>query len=231
MGRLITTLCLLLMCFTTMKAQDEKYTPNCPIHIIIALDFSASELGFVHKLQQALTGISKKFELHPTILKIGIITFNRGADIVLPLTGESDKLDEAINALSNPYMVFATDIHAAFESAYFDFKNNSVPGIPKYLVLVSDGDPHAHLRGRGFQQDLINADYLKKGNLEDNMEPIHIISLYSGQETEDENDFDEQIRMESMNHMRRLASDASSYYNFNELPSLVNFFVKISSCM
>lgn len=231
MWRILTILYLMLMSLHAMQAQEDKYTPNCPIHIIIALDFSASELDFVYKLQQALLGISRKFELHPTNLKIGIITFNRGADIVLPLTGQSEKLDSAINALAIPYMVFATDIHSAIESAYFDFKNNSMKGIPKYLVLVSDGDPHAHLRNRGFQQDIINADFLKKGNEEDHMDPIHIISLYSGQETADENAFDENIRQKSIDHMKKLASDSQSFYNFNELPSLVHFFVKISSCM
>ena len=67
-------------------AQTERILPNCPMHIIIALDFSASERAYIDEVQTVLFALTERFELHPNSMRIGLISFNRGAKLILPLT-------------------------------------------------------------------------------------------------------------------------------------------------
>ena len=211
-----------------VHCQDFKFLPNCPLHIIIALDFSASEVDFVYKLQDALSGITKKLQLHPSNLRIGIITFNRGADMIVPLTGVQEQLERGIATLQLPYLVFATDIHESIKLAALEFKQNSVTGVPKYFVLVSDGDPHAHMRGRGFQEDIIWSEQMKNGKATGEL--IHMISVYSGRENNFNDEFDEAVRKASYRHMQNLASSEDDVYSFGEMDRLVRFFIQRGSC-
>ena len=57
------------------QSQHDKVLPNCPMHIIIALDFSASERAFLDEVQTVLLAITSRFELHPNTLRIGVISF------------------------------------------------------------------------------------------------------------------------------------------------------------
>lgn len=228
----ICSLLLGLLLFTTrLSGQSDKYVPNCPVHIIISLDFSASEIDFIGLLQDALLGITGHFKLSPSQMQIGIVTFNRGANLVLPLTGESEKLDEAIHELSLPYIVYGTDIHASFYVAAEEFRQNSHKGVPKFFVLVSDGDPHAHMRGRGFQEDLEVADRLKMGTYSDDLDPINVITIYTGREEAFYDSFDELLRQRSIQHMYNLATDLTMAYRFNELPSVIRLLMDVSTCL
>lgn len=210
------------------QTEQTRFLPNCPIHIIIALDFSASELDFVYKLKDALFGITSKFQLHPDNLRIGIITFNRGAEVVVPLTGNEVQLERGIAALQLPYLVFATDIHEAMKEAVIQFRTHSVPGVPKYFVLVSDGDPHAHMRGRGFQEDLIWSESMKNGDAVGEL--VQIISVYSGRDESYGHEMDENIRKASYEHMVKIASSKEDVYGFGEMEKLVRFFIFKGSC-
>ena len=161
-------------------SQSTRTQPSCPFQLIIALDFSGSEWEFVSEIQTALHALTDEFELQEHKLKLGIITFNRGAELVLPLTGETEKMDSVIQSLSIPYMVRATDIHAAIALADQEFRKFNLENVPKYFVLISDGDPHAHQRDYGFQKDLENMERLKAGNPDKRIDPVHTISLYTG---------------------------------------------------
>ncbi len=227
-----TAIVLLLISLSTMPlaAQSMRIQPSCPMHIVIAVDFSGSERAYLGEIRTALEALTSTFELHETNLKIGIVTFNRGARAVLPLTSDTQKLDEAIEALHLPRIVYATDIHAAIEEADQQFRKNSVTGIPKFFVLISDGDPHAHSRGYGFQADLKNIKQLKAGDPEAKVDPVHVFSLYTGRLSPYQNHFSEAIRKAAIHHMQALASDWRSFFFYEEYPMLVDFFIGISNC-
>ncbi len=216
--------------FGSVEAQ-ERVLPNCPFHVIIALDFSASERAFLDEIQTALWALTDRFELNPHSLKMGLISFNRGAQMVLPLTGDRGRLDSTIQQLQIPLRVYATDIHAAFELAQKEFEENSEPGVPKFFILVSDGDPHAFARGFGFSADLSLANNLKTGQSEGDLDPVHIFSLYSGEERPYNDDESEWIRQQAVRHMKKLASDDQSFYFFEDYPKLINVMEQISSCL
>ena len=217
--------------FSVSLSAQERVLPNCPFHVIIALDFSASERAFLDEIQTALLALTDRFELHPYSLKMGLISFNRGAQIISPLTGDRGKMDSTIRELRIPLRVYATDIHAAFELALNEFEERSIQGIPKFFVLISDGDPHAFARGHGFMADLSVANALKSGSSDLRSDPVHIFSLYSGERRPFSDQESEWIRLQAVKHMRKLASDEHSFYFFEEYPKLINVIEQISSCL
>lgn len=226
----------LILCFSVFNllavhlfSQSKRIQPTCPLNIIIAVDFSGSEWAYLDEIRTALHALTSPFELDEANLKIGIITFNRGAEVVLPLTGDTQKMDEAIDKLDMVRMVYATDIHAAIEMAGREFRRNAEPGIPKYFVLISDGDPHAHARGFGFQADLVNMEHLKLGDAE--TDPVHAFTLYTGRLSPYHNRLSEAVRRASINHMKKMASDEQSFFYFEQYPMLVEFFERISNCL
>lgn len=217
--------------FINHSFAQERVLPNCPIHLIIALDFSASERAFLDDIQTALWALTDRFELHPHSFKMGLISFNRGARIISPLTGDRVELDDAIKRLQIPLRVYATDIHASFELAQDEFELRSIKGIPKFLILISDGDPHAFARGSGFLADLSLAKALKSSHLDDEDTGVHIFSLYSGEERPFSDSKSEYVRKQAIQHMKKLASDEQSFYLFEEYPDLINVLEQISSCL
>ena len=214
-----------------LSAQKGRIVPNCPMNIIIAIDFSGSERDYLDEIRTALLALTTPFELDEAKLKIGIITFNRGAQLVLPLTSDTEKMDDAIQSLRIARMVYATDIHASIELANQEFTRNSKTGVPKFFVLISDGDPHAHARGFGWQSDLINIKRLKAGDPTSYVDPIHVFTLYTGSMSASRSRFGEPIRKASINHMKEMANDKDSFFYFDEYPSLAEFFFKISNCL
>ena len=228
---LVSVMWMFLVLFSAHSNAQERVLPNCPLHVIIAVDFSASERAFLSDIQEALWALTERFELHPHNLKIGLISFNRGAEIIVPLTGERRELDSAIKQLKIPLRVYATDIHASFELAKEEFELRSTNGVPKILILISDGDPHAFSRGSGFTADLFLAERLKSGDLEGEANGVHIFSLYSGESRPFADDKSERVRKKAIQHMRELASDSESFYLFEEYPDLINVLEQISSCL
>lgn len=214
------------------SAQDkERVLPNCPMHIIIAMDFSASERAFIHEVQTVLLALTSRFELHPNSMRIGLISFNRGAQMIQPLTGETEELENTIDELRIPVSVFATDIHAGIEMANEEFRRNSLESVKKFFILISDGDPHAHSRGFGFQQDLESIKSLKQGEIANHVDPVHVFSLYSGETIPFQDPWSEEVRLLSIRHMQNLASSPDDFYFFDEYPRLVNLLEQISSCL
>ncbi len=214
-----------------LSAQQERITPNCPMNIIIAIDFSGSERAFLDEIRTALLALTDPFELDESKLKIGIITFNRGARFVLPLTGDTQQLVQAIHELRIARLVYATDIHAAIELADQTFRQQVESSVSNYFVLISDGDPHAHRRGSGWQADLVHMDHMKKGDPDMEIDPPHIFTLYTGSMSPYHSWFGEDIQKAAIRHMETLATDEKSFFYFDEYPSLVEFFLKISNCL
>ncbi|MCB0630824.1 MAG: VWA domain-containing protein [Saprospiraceae bacterium] len=212
-------------------AQQERVQASCPMNIVIALDFSGSERAYLDEIRTVLLALTSSYELSETNLKIGIITFNRGAQRILPLTGETHKLDAAIEELRIPTTVYATDIHSAIEMANEEFRLRSIVGVPKFFVLVSDGDPHAHSRGYGFQEDLVNIDLLKAGDPDNEVEPVHVFTLYTGRLSPFQNRFSEEVRRASIRHMQTMASDPGSFFFYEQYPLLVEYFERIAHCL
>ncbi|PHN02464.1 vWA domain-containing protein [Flavilitoribacter nigricans] len=221
----------IVMFVQALPAQVRRVQPSCPMNLIIALDFSGSERAYLGEIQTVLHALTGTFELSETNLKIGIITFNRGAEVVLPLTGETGKLEAALEELAIPRTVYATDIHAAIDLANREFQRHSLSSIPKYFVLVSDGDPHAHSRGYGFQADLINMDRIKAGSIDDEIDPVHVFTLYTGRLSPFQNRFSEDVRRASIRHMQKMASDKESFFFYEQYPLLVEFFERITNCL
>ncbi|MCB0668534.1 MAG: VWA domain-containing protein [Saprospiraceae bacterium] len=214
------------------SAQDkERILPNCPMHIIIAMDFSASERAFIDEVQTVLLALTTRFELHPNSMRIGLVSFNRGAQMIQPLTGDTEELENTIEELRIPVSVFATDIHAGIDMANEEFQKNSLESVKKFFILISDGDPHAHSRGFGFQQDLESIRSLKQGEIANHVDPVHVFSLYSGETIPFQDPWSEEVRLLSIKHMQNLASSQEDFYFFDEYPKLVNLLEQISSCL
>ena len=222
---------LLFQCTFLPGQEGDRVLPNCPMHVIIAMDFSASERAFIDELQTVLLALTDRFELHPNSMKIGLISFNRGAQMIQPLTGDTQQLENTIKELRIPISVFATDIHAGIEMANEEFRKNSMESVKKFFILISDGDPHAHSRGFGFQQDLTSINRLKLGETVNHVDPVHVFSLYSGETVPFQDPWSEEVRMLSIKHMQQLASSADDFYFFDEYPKLVNILEQISSCL
>lgn len=214
-----------------VSAQTERVQASCPMNIVIALDFSGSERAYLDEIRTVLLALTSTYELSETNLKIGIITFNRGAQRVLPLTGDTKELNAAIEELRIPTTVYATDIHSAIEMANEEFQLRSILGVPKFFVLVSDGDPHAHSRGYGFQADLINMELIKAGDPDNEVEPVHVFTLYTGRLSPFQNRFSEEVRKASIRHMKEMASDPGSFFFYEQYPLLVEFFERIAHCL
>ena len=229
--RAIVVLTFLISLNQNVLCQSDRILPNCPLHIIIALDFSASERAYIEELQTVLYALTSRFELHPNSLRIGIISFNRGAQLIQPLTGDTDSLEMTIASLRIPLNVFATDIHAAFALADREFRKNSLESVPKYFILVSDGDPHAHARGYGFRADLTNAERLRNGDPLNTVDPVHVFCIYSGRDMPYHDRFSEEVRRASIKHLQNMASSETSFYLFEQYPELVNFLELVSSCL
>lgn len=215
---------------TLIHTPKKTILTSCPLHIIIAVDFSGSEQAYLDQILTVIEAITNRFELHETNLKIGIITFNRGARIVLPLTSDAGQMQTVVHSLYIPTMVYATDIHAAIYEGYEKFQRHSNAGIPKFFVLISDGDPHAHRRGRGFQEDLENIEILKAGNAEKNIEPVHVLTLYTGRLSPFLNEFGEEVRKASIEHMQKMASDKNSFFYFEDYPMMISYLEWITAC-
>lgn len=211
-------------------AQSTRILPSCPMDIIIAVDFSGSERDYLGEIQTVLYALTSTFELHEKNLKIGIITFNRGARVVLQLSGDTQKMDDVIEALQIPTMVYATDIHDAIDLADQEFRLHSEANIRKYFLLISDGDPHAHSRGHGFQADLVNIERLKLGDSKAEVDPVHVFSLYTGRLSPYQDRFSEDVRKAAIRHMQVLASDQHSFFYYEQYPMLVELFERISNC-
>lgn len=226
----IAILILFAISTFSLGAQELRIRPSCPMNIIIAVDFSGSELAYVDQIRRVLVDITGAFELDEANLKIGVITFNRGAQLILPLSSDTYKMDEIISQLTIARMVYATDIHSSIDMAYQQFRLLSEPGIPKYFVLISDGDPHAHARGFGFQEDLESVKVLKSGNSKEDLDPIHVFTIYTGSLSPLRGYMGERVRNASVKHMKDLASDQYSFFYFNEYPALVEFFKERSIC-
>ncbi len=225
-------LVFLWLCTIRVSSQDEdRVLPNCPMHIIIAMDFSASERAFINEVQTVLLALTNRFELHPNTMRIGLISFNRGAQLIQPMTGDTEELKETIQALRIPLSVFATDIHAGIEMAYGEFSKNSVESVKKFFIIISDGDPHAHSRGFGFQQDLEMIQKIKNGDPVRKVDPVHVFSLYSGETVPYQDPWSEEVRLLSIRHMQNLASGREDFFFFDEYPKLVNLLEQISSCL
>lgn len=224
---------LMVICLFSFQlpGQVRRVQPSCPLNLVIALDFSGSEREYLGEIQTVLYALTGTFELSETNLKVGIITFNRGARVVLPLTGETGKLEAALEELRIPTTVYATDIHAAIELANWEFRRHSESSIPKYFVLISDGDPHAHSRGYGYQADLINVEELKAGDLDNEIDPVHVFTLYTGRLSPFQNRFSEDVRRASIRHMQKMASDKESFFFYEQYPLLVEFFERITNCL
>ncbi len=214
-----------------LQAQHVRIKPSCPINIIVAVDFSGSELAYMDQIHTVLKDLTYTFELDEMNLKIGLITFNRGAHLVLPLTSDTQKMDQVIEALRMERLVYATDIHSAIELANSEFRRNSEKGIPKFFVLISDGDPHAHARGSGFQMDLTNIKQIKAGDPSIGADPVHVFSLYTGGHSNFRYNFGEQVIRASIDHMKAMASDQQSFLFFEEYPKMIAYFKVVSSCM
>lgn len=229
---LITIPLFVLSSLASLNAQDnDRVHPTCPMDIIVAIDFSGSERDYLNEIRTALLAITGPFELHEEHMKIGIITFNWGARAVLPLCGDTDKMNVVIEELRIPRMVYATDIHAAIELAYEEFRLRSAPGVRKYFVLISDGDPHAHMRDHGFQADLVNVERLKVGDLQTAVDPVHVFTLYTGRLSPYRDRFSEDVRKASINHMKAIASDKDSFFWYEQYPLLVDIFERIGNCL
>jgi hypothetical protein len=201
------------------------------MHLIIAMDFSASERAFIDEVQTVLLALTTRFELHPNTMRIGLVSFNRGAQMVQAMTGDTDELEKTIHDLRIPVSVFATDIHSGIEMANEEFRKNSVENVKKFFVLISDGDPHAHSRGFGFQQDLESIEKMKRGEPSNHVDPVHVFSLYSGETIPFQDPWSEEVRLLSIKHMENLASSPKDFYFFDEYPKLVNLLEQISSCL
>lgn len=201
------------------------------MNIIIALDFSASEREYMGEIQTVLHALTSKYQLQDNNLKIGIISFNRGARLVLPLTGDTQRLEAALEELRIPTTVYATDIHSAIALAGEEFRRHAVAGAPKYFVLISDGDPHAHSRGYGYQADLENMDRLKHSSPEEESDPVHVFTLYTGRLSPFQHRFNEDVRRASIRHMQQLASDQRSFFYYEQYPLLVEFFERMAHCL
>lgn len=151
--------------------------------------------------------------------------------MIMPLSGSTEDLEATIEELRIPTSVYATDIHAGISLAQKEFEQNSLKSVPKFFVLVSDGDPHAHSRGFGYQHDILNIEYMKKGNPDKDVDPVHVFTLYSGETIPYQDEYSEEVRMAAIKHMQRLASDRESFYFYEEYPELVNLFEQISNCL
>jgi hypothetical protein len=229
--RLQVLVMTLMLGVTIVKSQPERVLPNCPFHIVIALDFSASERAFLDEIQTVLFALTSRFELHPNSLRIGIVSFNRGAQIISPLIGNTDSLEVTIDKLRIPLNVFATDIHAGIELGGKLFEENSLESVPKFFILVSDGDPHAHARGFGYQEDLVMAEKLKNGNAIKSIDPVHFFAIYSGRVTPYQDVFRENVRQASIRHLQKMVSSEESFFYFEDYPELVNLLEQLSSCL
>lgn len=229
-------LCVAILLFVlpfghSLFAQDNRVRPTCPMNIVIAVDFSGSEREYLDEIRTVLLALTNPFELDETQLKIGIITFNRGARLVLPLTSDTQQMEEVIEALRIPTMVYATDIHAAIDLAYEEFRQRSAAGVPKYFILISDGDPHAHMRGYGFQSDLTSMERLKTGDSVSEVDPVHVFSLYTGRMSRYEDRFSEEVRIAAIQHMKTLASDKYSFFYYEQYLMLVDLIERIGNCL
>lgn len=151
--------------------------------------------------------------------------------MIQPLTGNNEELENTIEELRIPISVFATDIHSGIEMANEEFRKNSLESVKKFFILISDGDPHAHSRGFGFQQDLISMGNLKLGEIANHVDPVHVFSLYSGETLPFQDPWSEEVRLLSIKHMQNLASSPEDFFFFDEYPKLVNLLEQISSCL
>ncbi|MEL7118603.1 MAG: vWA domain-containing protein [Bacteroidota bacterium] len=201
------------------------------MNIIIAVDFSGSEMEYLDEIRTVLLALTDPFELDQAKLKVGIITFNRGAQMVLPLTGETQKMLDAIEGMDIVRMVYATDIHSAISLADQEFAKKTEGQVSNFFILISDGDPHAHARGYGWQSDIYNIERMKEGDIENQDFPIHVFTLYTGNMSSQWGRFSEEIRMASINHMKKMATDEHSFFYFHEHQSLVDFLLLISNCL
>ncbi len=228
---LIFILVAVSICMLAGQDKYDKVLPNCPMHVIVAVDFSASERAFIDEVQTVLSAITSRFELHPNSMRLGLISFNRGAQLIMPLSGDNDLLRQTIEELRIPLSVFATDIHSGIQMAMKEFQNNSLDQVKKFLILISDGDPHAHSRGFGFEQDLVEVSKIKAGDEENNLDPVHVFSLYSGETLPYKDRWSEEVRLMSIRHMIKLANTWDDFYFFKDYPKLINALEQIGSCL
>lgn len=117
---------------------DSRKQKAVPTGIVITLDESGSmQTGSAYTFSRAAAKAVVKL-LRKGTDKVSLITFSSSASVKVPLTGDFDKVNKAIDALGSPGGM--TNIKDAFDKANTELKADKTT-INKMIILFTDGSP------------------------------------------------------------------------------------------
>lgn len=136
----------MLLTTTPMRAQvsTEGVVPEptgCLVaDIIILADMSSSVQGAEHFIWDAVAVLPTRFEMLESKVRMGLIRFAGMPEVVIPLTGDRNFFLKNLG-VQKTYGASgsSTNIYGALEEAKKQFDRSPRNGIPRFIVLVTDG--------------------------------------------------------------------------------------------
>lgn len=126
------------------------------LDIMVVVDVSSSiPTTRFPAIVNSVLAFANRFELSEEGIKLGIVKFSDGAQLMSPLTTDTNLLLMGIGGIQPTNG--NTDMHAALDIAGNEFLTNGRKGYSKIVVLITDGDPT--YKDRAFS----SAELLKTG--------------------------------------------------------------------
>lgn len=105
--------------------------------IIILADVSMSIDGYEVFLNTAIVSFIDGLQITENGIRVGIISFAGSADVVVPITGDPDVVDDKFKKFKP---AGTTDMASGLMEVKNEFRLNGREGYQKIVVIISDGD-------------------------------------------------------------------------------------------
>lgn len=125
----------------TFSGEKIIPTPACPVggnvEVMFIIDYSGSTEGEKLQKEKAAAGVFIDTLARNPQNRVGFVVFNEQGRLVSPLSSDFASVKRAVNSL--PDGNGFTCIKCGIEAANNHLASNARPGLPKVIVLLSDG--------------------------------------------------------------------------------------------
>lgn len=153
---LYITLWMVIILFTIIFSSNlsEGSTMNCPqMDMVILGDFSGSIRDQERIVLNAYQSFIDNLEISEGTIRVSIILFNSNATTYSELSGNKEELLTILNNMKRAFANGGTNLSQGLINAEYQFNINGRKGVPKTLIVISDGQPN----NREYSKSLISS--------------------------------------------------------------------------